>query len=85
MDVTHREDPRRHQRRRTWRLKNGKCGCTAVLPCVTAGPGQGERRQDFPSPPRPRPESRDTLYLGYTVRKGQTEVEVSSKTPAIRP
>lgn len=58
-------------------LRNGKCGCTAVLPCCYSW-SRVKRSGDTVSfvAKATGPESRDTYTWDYTVRKGRTVVEV---------
>ena len=58
-------------------FKNGKCGCTAVLPCCYSW-SKVKRSGDKISfsAKASGPESKDVFTWGFTVRKGQFEVEV---------
>jgi rubredoxin len=58
-------------------LRNGKCGCTAVLPCCYSW-SRVKRSGDRISfaAKASGPESRDIFTWGYTVEKGAYRVEV---------
>lgn len=58
-------------------LKNGKCGCTAVLPCCYSW-SRVKRSGDRISfaAKASGPGSRDAFAWGYTVKKDAVEVEV---------
>jgi rubredoxin len=59
-------------------LRNGKCGCTTVLPCCYSW-SKVKRSGDTVSfiLKATSPETVDGFTWGYTVRKGQYTVEVS--------
>lgn len=58
-------------------FRNGKCGCTAVLPCCYSW-SKVKRAGDKLSfaAKASGPESMDTFTWGYQVRKGTAEIEV---------
>jgi len=59
-------------------FRNGKCGCTAILPCCYSW-SKVKRSGDTLSfaAKATGPDTRDAFTWGYTVRKGSFVVEVS--------
>jgi hypothetical protein len=58
-------------------LKNGKCGCTAVLPCCYSWSKVKRNGEKISFAAKASgPESKDTFTWGYIVKKGQYVVEV---------
>jgi hypothetical protein len=59
-------------------LKNGKCGCTSVLPCCYSWSKVKRTGNTFTfSGKASGPDSTDVFKWGYTVKKGDFVVEVS--------
>jgi len=59
-------------------LKNGKCGCTAVLPCCYSWSKVKRTGNSFYFTAKlSGPDSKDIFLWSYTVRKGDSTVEVS--------
>jgi rubredoxin len=59
-------------------LKNGKCGCTAVLPCCYSWSKVRQRGSSFRFTAKlSGPESQDIFSWGYSVRKNGSTVEVT--------
>jgi len=59
-------------------LKNGKCGCTAVLPCCYSWSRVRQRGTAFLFAAKlSGPASNDIFTWSYTVKKGEVTVEVS--------
>ena len=58
-------------------LRNGKCGCTSVLPCCYSWSKVKQRGSTFQfSAKLSGPDSKDIFAWGYTVKKGEVLVEV---------
>ena len=58
-------------------LKNGKCGCTAVLPCCYSWSRVKQRGTALLFTAKlSGPESQDIFHWGFTVKKGGVTVEV---------
>ena len=58
-------------------LKNGKCGCTAVLPCCYTWSKVKRSGSSFSFVAKiTDPETKDNFDWGYTVKKGDFTIEV---------
>ena len=58
-------------------LKNGKCGCTAVLPCCYSWSKVKQHGTSFTFTAKlSGPESKDIFLWSYSVKKGDSLVEV---------
>jgi rubredoxin len=58
-------------------LKNGKCGCTSVLPCCYSWSKVKRSGETFTfSGKASGPDSVETFTWGYTVKKGSVSIEV---------
>jgi len=59
-------------------LKNGKCGCTSILPCCHSFSKVKMRGNQFVFTAKATcPETKDIYRWGYKVKKGDYSVEVS--------
>ncbi len=59
-------------------LKNGKCGCTSILPCCHSfSKVKRSGNQFIFTAKAANPETKDIFKWGYKVRKGDYSVEVS--------